>query len=109
MSTLKTITLFDEEEDWPEDLIGLIAWLQEHLNSIPEKYRATAKFRITPGGEWNGATVDIQYKRPENEEDRRKRDEQERALAQALRQNQINKMHDLMARYPNEAKKALKP
>ncbi|CAN5190912.1 hypothetical protein BH10PSE6_BH10PSE6_16800 [soil metagenome] len=62
---MERVTVFDglkEEEDFPDDLDSLIAWLTEMRDKIPPEHRKTARFRLVGAGV--GMTdIEISYRR----------------------------------------------
>jgi hypothetical protein len=78
----------DEYESGPFIFSGplsdVIECLEEMLESVPEEYRETTRFKVDATydcGDSNKATVEICYERPETDAEREQRVERERAEA----------------------------
>lgn len=99
----KRVSVLDAEqyEDGfpPGKLPDFMAWLAEHINRIPEEYRASAEIEIDSRGSYEDshyATIKISYVRPETDEEWdarkanvmsrvRQAEEQERKAYEALK------------------------
>lgn len=71
---LKKITLFNEKDvggDFPEDLMGYIAFWQSHLNKIPLEFQSSAKLDISYTDFYGSTEVNVKivYYRPFTDEE----------------------------------------
>lgn len=106
MKNIIRITVFDKERhdgEWPpEDAAGAIAWLSEKLESIPEAFRSTAKIEFDSVGSYEGshyARIEITYSRPETDEEETNRMQAEEARQHRQRQEELDTLARLQAKY----------
>ena len=100
MNTITTV-VYDGDE-WPESLVEFITWLQGHLALIPAEFHADAEIHIsTSGYDGDSPTMEVTYRRPETEEDRRKRELADAQQRKATQEREIEKLRNLQKKYPN--------
>lgn len=69
----KMLSIKVDSDDFPGlydldgPLLGVLAWAQKIVDSVPEEYRATATIDVDCS---DGAYMTVTYNRPETEEDR---------------------------------------
>ena len=103
---LKTCVIYDVdryEGDWPSEQLGeLIAWLGEKLESIPPECRDSATCEIGSISGYEGshyATICIQYRRPETDEEIAQREVEEAFQREYARQCELDTLSRLKAKY----------
>ena len=85
----------------PENLEQYINWLNDHLESIPEKHRSSAYVEIEAGEEYGSPTLyySIKYTRPETKEEKNARLHKIAADKEKLRLQEIRLLNQLKEKY----------
>ena len=101
-----TVTLFCKaryEGEWmPEGLVDAIEWLRHFLEEVPAEFRDSAEIRIDSEGGWEDshyANIEIYYRRPPTEAEKRKRLSDERDRKAALERDERETLAALKAKY----------
>lgn len=95
----KTIMIYDSERYggnalWPpRNLAEFVTWASQKLTEIPEQYRSQAAIEIDARLDYDDAEarIEITYKRPETDDERRTRlaDEANRQHARSFEERQL--------------------
>ncbi len=91
-------------EDPPENLIALIAWLNNKLYAIPEPYRETAIVEMDAELLYDrpSLTYQISYRRPETDEEETQRENYESLRNRRLEAHELEMLKKLKEKYePN--------
>lgn len=103
---MKKLTTVELEQcslyDLPDDLAGVIAFLQRKQNSIPEEYRASAEFSIEKEYEYGddcSIKVSVTYRRPETDEEQQTREREEQRRTDATAARELEQLARLKAKY----------
>lgn len=106
MKQKKRVVVFDGEQydgGWPpEDARRCVAWFSEKLESIPSKYRATAKIEIDARGGYEDsyyARIKIYYDRPETDDEENTREAETRRQQEVKKEQELRTLAALKAKY----------
>lgn len=91
----------DDTDLIPESLDGFIDFWKSKLNIIPEEYRSAAKIEYRAESDWDCPylVVELSYERPENEEEKvRRKDDEDKRKAE-VRSAELRKLEKLKKKY----------
>ena len=83
------VTVFERERydgEWPpEDEAGFLAWFTDKFSEVPKEFRGSLTVRIDSHSGYSGSHnpgIEIEYTRPETDEELAKREAQEQRASQ---------------------------
>jgi len=98
------VTAFDEDKnyDLPTKPDELIAFFQEKIALVPEEYKDTAEIEIEAESIFDNYTalnIKITYRRPESDEEEKKRLEREKAQKEWRENQELCQLEKLKEKY----------
>ncbi len=100
------VTIFNQEiydGEWPpQNAIACLKWFTDKINSIPEEYIDNAEIEFDSVSGYEGehyAHISISYTRPETDEEKLKREESTKAMAERTKANELRQLAELKLKY----------
>ena len=107
------VTVFDQDQygqdsksdkKWiPDTLVGAIAWMQAHLDTVPEQYQADVDFDLSSRFEYDcsSAHIEISYHREATEGEIAERKEGRRQRVKNEKKRDMVQLAHLLNKYPD--------
>lgn len=90
------------DEEMEVGLVDMIERLQACLESVPREYRDSAKVRIWASGDYASAYVEVNYTRPETDEEIAAKEEREKRYQLERERREREEFERLKKKYANE-------